>query len=178
MTTKNDKVQSHPANAVFALMDDRQFRYSIIRPALEEDKTTIARLATGKHQLKGFRNISRAPMSMLLPVISDEANLSAEMAQRILDRWFSTEDELKSLVAAKLQLLGYEPKESPFDEDGNIKWQMLAKEHADMQYDGTFIEDKDENAVMLMSLLLGWFGADDDPEEEGEAAADSDEAAS
>ncbi|MBR9978195.1 MAG: hypothetical protein KFH87_08920 [Bacteroidetes bacterium] len=178
MATKNDKVQSHPANAVFALMDDRQFRYSVIRPALEEDKATISRLATGKHQLKGFRNISRAPMSMLLPVISDEANLSAEMARRILDRWFTKEDELKSLVAAKLQLLGYEPKEAPFDEEGNVEWQMLAKEHADMQYDGTFIEDQDENAVMLMSLLLGWFGADDDAEEEDEATDDTDETSS
>ncbi|MFA6235176.1 MAG: hypothetical protein WC824_13460, partial [Bacteroidota bacterium] len=86
----------------------------------------------------------------------------AELAQRILTHWFTTQEVLKGLVAAKLQLLGYEPKESPFDEEGNVQWQMLKKDHADAQYDGTFVEGEDMNGVMLMSLLLGWFGAEDD----------------
>jgi hypothetical protein len=175
MTEHTENVQSHPANAVFALMEDRSFRHTVVRPALEADKNALSRLATGKHQLRGFRNISRAPMSMLLPVISDEANVSAELAQRILAHWFSAQDLLKGLVAAKLQLLGYEPKETPFDEYGNVEWRLLKQEHADMQYDGTFVEDQDQNAVMLMSLLLGWFGAEDeegaDEEETGEAEA-------
>jgi hypothetical protein len=165
MTKNNEELQSHPANAVFALMDDRAFRHSVVRPALEADKSALSRLATGKHQLHGFRNISRAPISMLLPVISDEANLSPELAKRILTHWFATQEVLKALVAAKLQLLGYEPQEAPFDEDGNVQWQMLKRDHADEQYAGTFVEGEDMNAVMLMSLLLGWFGAEDDPAE-------------
>lgn len=171
MTNTNENVQSHPANAVFALMEDRAFRISVVRPALEADKNALARLATGKHQLKGFRNIARAPLSMLLPVIADEANLSAELARRILDHWFGTQDELRGLVTAKLQLLGYEVKETPFDEDGFVAWRTLKKEHADAQYDGTFVGDQEENGVMLMSLLLGWFGSDDDAAGETEEDA-------
>ncbi len=170
MTKNNEELQSHPANAVFALMDDRAFRHSVVRPALEADKAALSRLATGKHQLHGFRNISRAPISMLLPVMSEEANLSPELAKRILSHWFTAQDVLKGLVAAKLQLLGYEPQETPFDEDGNVQWQMLKKDHADTQYEGTFVEGEDMNAVMLMSLLLGWFGAEDDDAEEEEEA--------
>ena len=168
MTNTNENVQSHPANAVFALMEDRAFRFSVVRPALEADKNNLSRLATGKHQLKGFRNIARAPMSMLLPVISDEANVSTELAHRILQHWFDSQDMLRSLVIAKLQLLGYEPKEQPFDEHGNVEWRLLKKEDADTQYDGSFLPDQDENGAMLMSLLLGWFGAEDEgTEEEG-----------
>ncbi len=170
MMNKNEEPQSHPANTVFALMDDRAFRHSVVRPALEADKAGLSRLSTGKHALRGFRNIARAPISMLLPVISDEANLSAELARRILTHWFSAQGVLKGLVEAKLQLLGYEPRETPFDEDGNVQWRTLKKEHADMQYEGSFIEGEDMNAVMLMSLLLGWFGAEDEEGEEEEAA--------
>ncbi len=166
MTPHNEGLQSHPANAVFALMDDRAFRHSVVRPALEADKAGLARLTTGKHQLRGFRNFARAPLSLLLPVISDEANLSPELAYRILSHWFETQEMLRGLVTAKLQLLGYEPQETPFDEEKNVQWQMLKKEHADMQYDGTFVEGEDMNGVMLMSLLLGWFGAEDETEEE------------
>ncbi len=169
MTPHNEELQSHPANAVFALMDDRNFRHSVVRPALEADKAGLARLTTGKHQLRGFRNFARAPLSMLLPVISDEANLSPELAYRILSHWFEAQGALKGLVTAKLQLLGYEPQETPFDEEMNVQWQTLKKEHADMQYDGTFVEGEDMNAVMLMSLLLGWFGAEDEVVEEEEA---------
>ncbi|MBE0645550.1 MAG: hypothetical protein IH600_15820 [Bacteroidetes bacterium] len=169
MTKHNEELQSHPANTVFALMDDRAFRHSVVRPALEADKAGLSKLTTGKHQLRGFRNFARAPLSMLLPVISDEANLSAELAQRILTHWFTAQDVLKGLVTAKLQLLGYEPRETPFDEDGNIQWQTLKKEHAESQYDGTFMEGEDMNAVMLMSLLLGWFGAEDDADGEEDA---------
>lgn len=161
--------QQHPANMVFALMEDRTFRHSVVRPALEADRAGLARLATGKHQLRGFRNIARAPLSMLLPVISDEANLSTELAHRILQHWFDNQGLLKGLVEAKLQLLGYEVKETPFDEYGNIEWQMLKKEHADMQYEGSFLEEQDQNAVMLMSLLLGWFGAEDEEGDDEEA---------
>ena len=164
MSNNTDTVQNHPANAVFALMEDRNFRFSVVRPALEADKAGLARLATGKHQLRGFRNIARAPMSMLLPVISDEANLSAELAQRILRHWFDNQEELRSLVIARLQLLGYEVKETPFDEYGNVEWRMLKPEHADEQYDGQFVEGQD--GVMLMSLLLGWFGAEDSDQDD------------
>ena len=164
-----DNTQQHPANMVFALMEDRSFRHSVVRPALEADKNGLARLATGKHQLRGFRNIARAPLSMLLPVISDEANLSTELAHRILQHWFDNQGLLKGLVEAKLQLLGYEVKETPFDEYGNVEWRMLKGEHAEMQYDGTFLEEQDQNAVMLMSLLLGWFGAEDENGEDEEA---------
>lgn len=156
---------THPANAVFALMDDRNFRFSIIKPALEADKNGLCRLTTGKHQLRGFRNISRAPMSLLLPVISDEANVSTELAERVLLHWFEAQSELRETVGAKLTELGYEIKKEAFDEEGLIQWTSLKKEHADLQYDGTFLEELDSNAVMLMSLLLGWFGGDEEEEE-------------
>lgn len=169
MAEHADDVQTQPANAVFALMDDRQFRFSVVRPALEEDKVGLSRLTTGKHQLRGFRNIFRAPVSLLLPVIADEANLSAELAERILAKWYGVQDELREAVAAKLSELGYEPQEEPFDEEGAVRWKSLKPEHAEKQYEGSFLENQDSNGVMLMSLLLGWFGADEE-EEEKEAA--------
>lgn len=174
----SENTQQHPANMVFALMEDRAFRHAVVRPALEADRAGLARLATGKHQLHGFRNIARAPLSMLLPVISDEANLSTELAHRILQHWFENQGLLKGLVEAKLQLLGYEVNETPFDEFGNVEWRMLKKEHADMQYEGGFVEEQDQNAVMLMSLLLGWFGAEDEDGEEEDEDGDGEEAES
>jgi len=109
MADQNNETQTHPANAVFALMDDRDFRYSVVRPALEADKAGVARLTTGKHQVRGFRNAARAPISMLLPIMSEEANLSPELAERVLRHWFEDQKELRSKVGDKLKELGYEP---------------------------------------------------------------------
>ena len=173
MTDHTKDMQSHPANAVFALMEDRDFRFSVVRPALEADKTSLARLTTGKHQVRGFRNIARAPLSMLLPIISEEANLSQPLAERILSHWFDAQADLRGKVSEKLRTLGYEPTEKPMDDEGNVNWQMLSREHADLQFDGTFLEGEDSNGVMLMSLLLGWFGSAD---EEADAEGDTDDA--
>ncbi|MCB2204687.1 hypothetical protein KQI65_08055 [bacterium] len=176
MAENTPEKQSHPANAVFALMDDRKFRFSVVRPALEADKTALAQLTTGKHQVRGFRNIGRAPISMLLPIISEEANLSQELASRILSYWFDEEKELREKVSAKLSELGYEPGTVAIDEDGNANWLPLQKEHADLQFDGNFLPDADMNGVMLMSLLLGWFGSDEEEEAvDGDEAEDADE---
>ena len=169
MSTPDTEIVRHPANAVFALMEDREFRYSIIRPALEKDKEALCRLSTGKHQLKGFRYLNRAPNVMIVPVLSDEANLSAELARALLERWFEDQAMLKGLVAAKLQLLGYEPAESPFDERGEIGWNTMSEEHAEEQFEGTFLTDQDKNHVMLMSLLLGWFGHEQGEEDDADA---------
>ena len=170
MTTPDTETVRHPANAVFALMDDREFRYSIIRPALEKDKDALCRLSTGKNMLKGFRHLNRAPNVMIVPVLSDEANLSAELARKLLEYWFEDQAMLKSLVTAKLQLLGYAPVESPFDEHGDIGWQTMKPEHAEEQFEGEFLPDQDKNHVMLMSLLLGWFGGDEEEKEQDEEA--------
>jgi hypothetical protein len=170
MTDSTTQVYTHPANAVFALMEDRDFRHSIIRPALAKDKAGLARLTTGKHQLKGFRNMAKAPAVMLVSVISDEANLSAPLARRILELWLDDAGVLRGVVAAKLATLGYEISESTFDDDDQVTWRPLADDHATEQFDGTFLEGEDPNAVMLMSLLLGWFGSDKDGVAEDEAA--------
>ncbi len=162
MTDNNPQVYTHPANAVFALMEDREFRHSIIRPALAKDKAGLARLTTGKHQMKGFRNMAKAPAVMLVSVISDEANLSAALARRILTLWLEDAGVLRGVVAAKLATLGYEINETTFDDDDQVTWRPLADEHATEQFDGSFLEGEDPNAVMLMSLLLGWFGSDKD----------------
>jgi len=172
MAEHADDVQAQPANAVFALMDDRQFRFSVVRPALEEDKVGLCRLTTGKHQLRGFRNIFRAPVSLLLPVIADEANLSAELAERILAKWFDVKSELRERVAGRLRELGYEPRDEPFDEESAVRWNNLKPEHAEQQFEGTFVDEQDSNGVMLMSLLLGWFGADEEQEQEQEQEQD------
>ena len=169
MADHTNETQSHPANAVFALMDDRNFRFSVVRPALEADKANLARLTTGKHQVRGFRNIGLAPISMLLPIIAEEANLSTELAVRILRHWFEDQKELRENVSKKLTELGYTPGEELFDDDGATQWKPLQKEHADMQFDGTFLTDADNNGVMLMSLLLGWFGSDEEEETEEES---------
>lgn len=163
------EAQEHPANVVFALMEDKDFRYSVIRPALEKDKAALCRLATGKHMVKGFRNIAKAPTSLILPVISEEANLSAELAKRILEHWTGEQSELRGKVASKLQESGFEPKESLFNEQDQVQWHSLSEEVASSQFDGTFLPDEDSNAVMLMSLLLGWFGSDEQGEEDAEA---------
>ncbi len=170
MSDHTDELQAHPANAVFALMEDRNFRFGVIRPALEARKQELCRLATGKHMVKGFRNIAKAPVSMLLQVISDEANLSAELARGILEHWMSTQGVLRERVTIALRERGYEPKEQAFDEHGEIGWRPMSPEHAQLQYDGAFIDDEDANAVMLMSLLLGWFGGDEDDETESDDA--------
>lgn len=162
MTDSNPQVYTHPANAVFALMEDREFRHSIIRPALAKDKAGLARLTTGKHQLKGFRNMAKAPAVMLVSVISDEANLSAPLARRILELWLDDAAVLRGVVAAKLATLGYEAADTIFDDDDQVTWRPLSDDHATEQFDGTFLEGEDPNAVMLMSLLLGWFGSDKD----------------
>ncbi len=158
--------QRNPANAVFALMEDREFRYSVIRPAIEKDKAGICRLATGKHQVKGFRNIALAPTVMLLPVLSQEANASTELAQRLLQSWLDDHADLRALVSAKLKALNYQPSETPITQDGFVEWRSMEHEHATTQYDGSFIDAQDKNAVMLMSLLLGWFGSDQDYDDE------------
>jgi hypothetical protein len=162
MEQEQQAAQRHPANAVFALMDDREFRYSVIRPALQKDKAGVCRLTTGKHQLKGFRHLGKAPEIMIIPVLSDEANLSEELAKRLLEEWLATQQPLLEKISAKLQELGYAAVASPFDAAGKIGWQALKDEHAKLQYDGTFLEGEDKNAVMLASLLLGWFGSDKD----------------
>lgn len=162
------QLQRHPANAVFALMDDREFRYSVIRPALEKDKSGVCRLTTGKHQLKGFRHLAKAPDIMIVPVLSDEANVSEDLAKRVLEEWIGAQLPLREKVSGKLKELGYDPVLTPFDADGKIAWQPLKDEHAKPQYDGTFLEGDDKNAVMLMSLLLGWFGSDKDEQAEEE----------
>lgn len=154
--------QSHPAHAVFALMEDRDFRLSVIRPALEARKEKLCRLASGKYQVRGFRTLSKAPMTLLLPVISDEANASPELAEQILQHWFEANTDLEGLLRAKLDALGCKTNAAPFNEDGLASWDVLPSEQAQAQFDGTFIEGYDKNAVMLMSLLLGWFGAADD----------------
>jgi hypothetical protein len=171
MADHTNDTQSHPANAVFALMDDRNFRFSVVRPALEADKAGIARLTTGKHQVKGFRKAERAPISMLLPIMSEEANLSPELAARVLRHWFDDQNELREKVSATLKEFGYEPATEPLDAEGNANWKPLKKEHADLQFDGNFLTDADQNGVMLMSLLLGWFGSEEDEEKEEESDA-------
>ncbi len=173
MTNTDNESARHPANAVFALMDDRDFRYSIIRPALEKDKDGICKLTTGKHQPKGFRHLNRAPDVMIVPVLSDEANLSADLAKKLLEYWLEDKSALKEKVGAKLKELGYEPGESAFDENDEIGWKSMSSEHAASQYDGEFLSGEDKNEVMLMSLLLGWFGGEEEEEtEEGEAGED------
>jgi hypothetical protein len=160
--------QRHPANTVFALMDDREFRYSVIKPALQKDKAGVCRLSTGKHQLKGFRHLAKAPEVMIIPVLSDEANIAEELAKRLLTEWSAAQEPLMDAVAAKLRELSYEPVASPFDAEGKIGWQALKDEHAKLQYDGEFLPDQEKNAVMLASLLLGWFGSDKEEAEEEE----------
>jgi hypothetical protein len=169
MSTDDNNLQIHPANAVFALMEDRDFRYSIIRPALEKDKAGVCRLASGKHQLKGFRHLALAPTVMIVPVLSDEANVSTKLARRLLEYWWEEKGMLRELVSVKLREYGYTPNTEPFNADDDVSWTPMKKEHAEAQYDGTFLESEDKNHVMLMSLLLGWFGGDEDA-----AAADDD----
>lgn len=166
MDEKNTQELRHPANAVFALMEDREFRHGIIRTAVEKDKTALSRLATGKHQLKGFRHIEKAPTVMLIPVLSDEANESADLAKEILTVWLADSQVLRGKVATRLQELGYEPVATPFDEEDLVGWKPLHDEHAKLQYEGTFLEGESKDAVMLMSLLLGWFGSDREPDAE------------
>ena len=168
MANEKQEPLAHPANAVFALMDDRDFRYSVIRPGLEKDKAGICRLTTGKHQLKGFWHLGKAPDVMIVPVLSDEANVSAELAKKLLEYWLETQQALKDKVGGKLLELGYETVATPFDAEEKITWRAMKDEHAKQQYDGTFIEDEDKNAVMLMSLLSGWFGSDKEDENETE----------
>jgi hypothetical protein len=172
--TPSDDIRRHPANAVFALMEDRAFRLSVIRPALEADKGGLSRLVTGKHPLRGFRTIAKAPMPMLLPVISDEANLSADLAQGILTHWFRTQVELRTKVSERLAAIGCEPVPMPFDEDGLVGWNTLPPAEAAKQFDGTFLEGEDKNAVMLMSLLLGWFGGEEDETADAGTPAEED----
>jgi hypothetical protein len=174
MEQENKEALRHPANAVFALMDDREFRFSVIRPALAKDKAGICRLTTGKHQLKGFRHLGKAPEVMIVPVLSDEANLSEDLAKRLLEEWFASQQPLVEKVFARLKELDYEPVGSPFGTDGKIGWQSLKDEHAKLQYDGTFIDGEDKNAVMLISLMLGWFGSDKDDAEEPVADEEAD----
>lgn len=166
MPDSNEEPRSYPANAVFALMDEKEFRYEVIRPALEKDKEGLCRLVTGKHQLRGFRHISKAPMVMLVPVISDEANESSDLAEGILKHWFSSKRSLKKKVSEQLIELGYEPRKKPFDDSGMTSWKPLTPDQAQSQFDGNFIEEEDKNAVMLMSLLLGWFGSEEEEEDD------------
>jgi hypothetical protein len=166
MELEQQEVQRHPANAVFALMDDREFRYSVVRPGLEKDKAGVCRLSTGKHQLRGFRHLAKAPDVMIIPVLSDEANLSEELARRLLEEWLAVQMPLREKVSTKLKELGYDPVLTPFDAEGKISWQAVKDEHAKLQYDGTFLDGEDKNAIMLMSLLLGWFGSDKEEEVE------------
>jgi hypothetical protein len=167
--------QHHPANTVFLLLEDRSFRFEVIKPGLLKEKHRLGKLVSGKHQVKGFRHISKAPVSMIIPAVSEEVNVSPELAQVLLQHWFDDNSELKELVASKLSSLGYEPKKQPFDDNGNTSWLVMKNDHADAQYKGTFLEGEDENGVMLMSLLLGWFGNDEDESSEADstdAAAD------
>ena len=163
--TQND-IQKHPANAVFLLLDDRKFRHSVIKTALDRDKQGICRLATGKTQLPGFRNFAKAPVQLLVPVISDDVSVGDELAHRVLIHWFEANVDLEGKVRAKLQELGYEPQAAPFDEEKQVSWQPLSPEHADLQYEGEFLPDENADSAMLMSLLLGWFGADEEEADE------------
>ena len=172
METEEQELYTHPANAVFALMDDREFRYSLIRPALEKDKASVCRLTSGKHQLKGFRHLGLAPNVMIVPVLSDEASITPALAHRLLELWLEANAPLQERVAAKLTELGYTLNAAPFTEDNEVSWRPMSKEHAQLQYDGAFLADEDKNRVMLMSLLLGSFGGDED-ESEGEATDDA-----
>ena len=171
METEDSNLQIHPANAVFALMEDREFRYSLIRPALEKDKAGICRLSTGKHQLHGFRHLALAPNVMIVPVLSDEANLSSKLARRLLGYWWDDHTELRAKVGARLAELGYAQQPEPFTADDEVSWTPMKKEHAELQYDGTFLAGEDKNHVMLMSLLLGWFGGDEDVTDAAETEA-------
>lgn len=166
MTDTQKEPFVHPANVVFSFMEDREFRFSVVRPGLEHDKAGVCRLSTGKHQLKGFRHLEKAPDVMVVPVLSDEAAISAELAKALLAAWLTANQPLRERVAARLAELGYGVQDQPFDEDDNASWRSLADEHAQLQYDGAFMEGEDKNAVMLMSLLLGWFGSDKDDDEE------------
>jgi hypothetical protein len=177
---ENQEEQRHPANAVFMLLEDRQFRFSVVKPGLEKERQRLGRLVTGKHQVRGFRNISKAPASLLLPVLAEEANVSPELARALLGHWMDDNSTLKEKVVTRLKELGYEPKDIPFDDMGNTSWQTMNPEHANSQFEGTFLPDEDDNAVMLMSLLLGWFGSDEEeetpepePQKEKETAAPS-----
>ena len=125
MEQEQQEAQRHAANTVFALMDDREFRYSVIRPALEKDKAGVCRLTTGKHQLKGFRHLAKAPEVMIVPVLSDEANLSEDLAKRILEEWLAAQMPLREIVSGKLKELGYDPVLTPFDTEGKISWLPL-----------------------------------------------------
>lgn len=178
MTETNKEPFVHPANVVFSFMEDREFRLSVVRPGIAKDKAAVCRLSTGKHQLKGFRHLEKAPDVMVAPVLSDEAVISAELAKALLAAWLEVNGPLRDRVAARLAELGYTAQEHAFDEDDNASWRSLADEHAKLQYEGSFLEGEDKNAVMFMSLLLGWFGSDkdDEPEEgdEAEAADDGD----
>jgi hypothetical protein len=171
----NKEPFEHSASAVFSLMEDREFRFSVIRPGLEKDKAGVCRLSTGKHQLKGFRHLGKAPDVMIVPVLSEEANVSPELAKALLTYWLEVSGPLREKVAARLTELGYETKENPFDDEDNVAWRSLAHDHAQQQYDGTFLEGEDKNAVMLMSLLLGWFGSEKDQEEQLEDQEDEEE---
>lgn len=171
MALNRKEAQEHPANVVFALMEDKNFRHSVIRPGLEQDKAGLCRLVTGKHQVKGFRNIAKAPGSLILPAISEEANLSADLAKSILEYWSAGQTTLREKVATKLRDLGYEPKTMLFNENGQVEWHTLSEEVASSQFDGTFLPDEDSNAVMLMSLLLGWFGSEEEEHAEEDAEA-------
>jgi len=148
-------------------MEDKEFRYSILKPAIEQDKAALCRLTTGKHQLRGFRNLAKAPSILIIPVLSDEANVSAELAEAILRHWLKNSSSLQEVVSAKLNELGYEVNTETFDVDGLIAWKPMANDHAQLQFDGKFLEGEDSNAVMLMSLLLGWFGSDKDNDPSG-----------
>jgi hypothetical protein len=165
MPETEEDIQRHPANAVFALMEDREFRHSVVRGAVEHDKTGLSRLTTGKHQLRGFRHIGKAPTVMLVPVLSDDANDAPDLAKAILDYWLEDNAVLRAKVAARLRELGYEPAADIFDAEGLVAWKPMKHDDATLQYDGAFVEDEDKNAVMLMSLLLGWFGSDRDGED-------------
>ncbi|MDH7515777.1 MAG: hypothetical protein QHI48_07890 [Bacteroidota bacterium] len=167
MTPNETELRTHPAHAVFSLIEQRDFRYSIIRSALEKDKNGLCRLATGKHQIRGFRHLNRAPNVMIVPVLSEEANISEELARKLLEHWLDEHADLREKVASKLRELGYEPQVTPFDDTGEIGWRSMSREHAQSQFDGEFLPDEDKNGVMLMSLLLGWFGTEEqEPEEE------------
>jgi hypothetical protein len=175
MALHHKEAQEHPANVVFALMEDRDFRYSVIRPALAKDKEALCRLSTGKHQVKGFRNIAKAPIALILPTISEEANLSEELARRILEHLLSELQALRDAVAAKLVEAGYEIREHIFDDEGMVVWRVLSDDVATAQFEGAFLPDEDSNAVMLMSLLLGWFGSDKDDDDDDEATEEAEE---
>jgi hypothetical protein len=164
MTETSNKPFVHPASVVFSFMEDREFRLSVVRPGVTKDKAAVCRLSTGKHQLKGFRHLEKAPDVMVAPVLADEAVISAELARALLAAWLEVNGDLRDRVAARLAELGYAAQDQPFDEDDNAMWRSLTDEHARLQYDGVFLEGEEKNAAMLMSLLLGWFGSDKDDE--------------